>query len=187
MELVTADCYQRTIDSEAAAGVIEVRPDPKDPCLNVRIALPKYNGLRRVVQRVRRMFDLEADPLHIEAHLSRDPRLKPLLERRPGLRVPGVWDAFEVAVRTALGQGLTAVDSKEVAGRLVEKFGPKTQPLVAGLTHLFRRPENLVDAGVSLPGICQKRAGLIRALARGVFVQQLTMETSRTLQDTAPS
>jgi AraC family transcriptional regulator of adaptative response / DNA-3-methyladenine glycosylase II len=184
VELVTADCYQRTVDSEAEAGVIEVRPDPKEPCLNVRIALPKYNGLLRVVQRVRCMFDLEADPLHIETHLSRDPRLRPLLKRRPGLRVPGVWDVFEIAVRTALGQRLTAVDSTEVARQLVEKFGQKTQPLVGRLTHLFPRPDNLVDADLSLSGICQERAGLIRALARGVFGQQLTTESSRTLQDT---
>ena len=184
VELVTADCYQRTVDSEAGAGVIEVRPDPKEPCLNVRITLPKYNGLLRVVQRVRRMFDLEADPLHIETHLSRDPRLRPLLKRRPGLRVPGVWDVFEIAVRTALGQRLTAVDSNEVARQLVEKFGRKTQPLVGRLTHLFPRPDNLVDADLSLSGICQERAGLIRALARGVFGQQLTTESSRPLQDT---
>jgi AraC family transcriptional regulator, regulatory protein of adaptative response / DNA-3-methyladenine glycosylase II len=127
VEQVTPDCYRRTIDSEAGAGVIEVRPDPKESCLTARIGLPKHSGLLRVVQRVRRVFDLETDPLHIETHLSRDPRLRPLLERRPGLRVPGVWDVFEVAVRTALGQNLTAVDSNEVAGQLVEKFGRKTQ------------------------------------------------------------
>lgn len=81
-------------------------PDQKDPCLNVRIALPKYSGLLRLVERVRRPFDLGADPLHIVAHLSRDCRLKPPLHWRPALRVPGVWDAFEVAVRAILGQAV---------------------------------------------------------------------------------
>jgi AraC family transcriptional regulator of adaptative response / DNA-3-methyladenine glycosylase II len=184
VEVVTTDSYQRTINSEAGAGIIEVMPDPKAACLNVRIALPKYSGLLRVVQRVRRVFDLEADPLHIEAHLSRDHRLKPLSERRPGLRVPGVWDAFEVAVRAALGQRLIAMDSNEVAGQLVEKFGRRIRSSVDGLTHLFPRPEDLAYADLALAGVSRESAVSIWALARGLCNRQLDLESSRTLQDT---
>ena len=85
------------------AGTIDVRPGNSEPVLAVRIELPGYEHLMKVVERVRRIFDLGADPLRIAEDLSRDERLKPLLDRRPGLRVPGAWDGFELAVHAVLG------------------------------------------------------------------------------------
>ncbi len=147
VELVDDNSYQRTVESDGGAGVIDVRPDQENACLVVRIALPKYRGLLRVVERVRRIFDLAADPLQIASHLSRDPGLRnPCLEHRPGLRVPGVWDGFEVAVRAVLGQCLTTVDSNALAGALVQKFraarrnvGHRADSLVPAPRRLGRR------------------------------------------------
>ena len=184
VEVVDENSYRRTIESDGGAGVIDVRPDPNDACLIMRITLPKYGGLLRVVERVRRVFDLGADPLQIEAHLARDRRLKPLLGRRPGLRVPGVWDGFEVAVRAALGQRLTVVDSDRVAGELVQKFGRRIDVSVDGLTHLFPRPEDLAGADLTTLGISRKSATAINELARALSNNKLTFESSRTLPDT---
>jgi AraC family transcriptional regulator, regulatory protein of adaptative response / DNA-3-methyladenine glycosylase II len=184
VELVKEDSYQRTVEGDGGAGVIDVTHDQNHACLIVRIALPKYGGLLRVVERVRRVFDLGADPLQIDAHLSRDRRLKPLIDRRPGLRVPGVWDGFEVAVRAALGQRLTSVDSNKVAGELARKFGRPIDSFVDGLTHLFPRPEDLAEADLSLPGIARECAASIQSLARGLCNKDLTLESFRTLQDT---
>jgi AraC family transcriptional regulator, regulatory protein of adaptative response / DNA-3-methyladenine glycosylase II len=184
VELVAEDSYQRTVESDGGSGVIDVRPDHENTCLIVRIALPKYGGLLRVVERVRRVFDLGADPLQIAAHLSRDPTLRPLLEDRPGLRVPGVWDGFEVAVRAILGQRLTAVDSSEVAGDLVRKFGRPLETTVDGLTHLFPRPEVLSYVELEPLGIDRGCAESIKALASALCQKQLTFESSRTLQET---
>ncbi len=93
VELVESACYQRTIESDGGAGVIDVRPDPKNACLIVRIALPKYRGLLRAVERIRRVFDLAADPLQIAGHLSRDPRLKPHLDSQPAFSTR-CWGRF---------------------------------------------------------------------------------------------
>jgi AraC family transcriptional regulator of adaptative response / DNA-3-methyladenine glycosylase II len=184
VELVGADSYQRTVESDGGAGFIDVMPDQENTCLVVRVALPKYEGLLRVVERVRRIFDLGADPLQIASHLSRDPRLKPLLDRRPGLRVPGVWDPFEVAVRVILGQRLTVVDSNGVAGELVRRFGRPLQTSVSGLTHLFPRPEDLAD--VDLAPVVHDRECVesLTALARVVSREEFTFEFSLTLPDT---
>src|SRR5579862_8255310 len=123
VELVTETSYQRTIESDGEPGTIDVRPDEQNACLVVRVALPKYRGLLHVVERVRRVFDLTADPLQISSHLSRDPSLKPMLDAHPGLRVPGVWDGFEVAVSAALGERLGVAVSHELVSQLVRKFG----------------------------------------------------------------
>jgi AraC family transcriptional regulator, regulatory protein of adaptative response / DNA-3-methyladenine glycosylase II len=182
VEVVTANSYRRTIESDGEAGMIDVRPDPNDACLIVRIALPKYGGLLHVVDRVRQVFDLGADPLQIEAHLSRDRKLKPLLEQRPGLRLPGVWTGFEAAVRAALGQRLAVVDSNLVAGELVRQFGRPVSE-TDGLTHLFPRPEVLASADLKLPGITPQSAAAIQALACAVCSGELTFRACRNTED----
>ncbi len=181
--MVQDGAYQRTICLGDATGVVEVRPAKTDPALLVRIELPGYQLLMKAVERVRRIFDLGADPLHIADDLSRDPRLKPLLDRRPGLRVPGVWDGFELAVHAILGQQLTAVDSTILAGRLVQTFGRPFQTSVQGLTHLFPKPEDLVDADLSTVGIHGARAATLHELARAVRSEELTFEASMTLEE----
>jgi AraC family transcriptional regulator of adaptative response / DNA-3-methyladenine glycosylase II len=184
VELVEDTVYRRTIESDGEAGVIAVSPDRDNMCLVVQIALPRYKGLFRVVERVRRMFDLGADPLQIASHLSRDRRLKRLFDERPGLRAPGAWDGFEIAVRAALGQRLTVVDSEAVAGELVRVFGRPVETSVDGLTHLFPGPEELAGADLGPLGIAPDSAALVNALARAVRAQRLTFEASRTLQRT---
>ncbi len=187
VEVVEDASYQRAIESDGGAGVIDVRPDQENACLFVRIALPKYRGLLRAVERIRRVFDLAADPLQIAGHLSHDPRLKPLLDSNQGLRVPGVWDGFEVAVRAALGQRLTVVDSNSLAGKLVRNFGRPIETSVDGLTHLFPRPEDLAGAELTPLGISRKSEASIKALARALSNKEFTFESFRTLQETISS
>jgi AraC family transcriptional regulator of adaptative response / DNA-3-methyladenine glycosylase II len=136
-----------------------------------------------IVERVRRIFDLGADPLRIADDLSRDERLKPLLERRPGLRVPGVWDGFELAVHAVLGQQLRPANSAALAGRLVRTFGRPFQTSIPGLTHLFPQPEDLLDADLSKAGIHGTGAVTLHALARAVCNNELTFAASITLEE----
>jgi AraC family transcriptional regulator of adaptative response / DNA-3-methyladenine glycosylase II len=164
-ETVEDNCYRRTIEIGGQAGEIEVRPQPHEPLLRVRVTLPSYEQLMLVVERVRRIFDLGADPLQITNHLSQDSRLGAMLRARPGLRVPGAWDAFELAVRAVLGQQLTFVDAKSVIARLVRTFGRPIKTAAPKLTHLFPRPEDLVAANLSSFGIPPARAETLRALA----------------------
>lgn len=184
VEVIQNDCYRRTIEVDGQPGEIEVRPDDDTPRLRVQVKLTSYEHLTAVIERVRRIFDLGADPLQIASHLSRDPRLKTLLDARPGLRVPGVWDGFELAVRAVLGQQLTVRDSSLLVARLVRNFGRPVETSVEGLTHLFPRPEVLADADLSCAGIRGACAGGIRTLARAVCKRELAFEASKTLEDT---
>jgi AraC family transcriptional regulator, regulatory protein of adaptative response / DNA-3-methyladenine glycosylase II len=165
VEVVTADCYRRTIEVGSEPGEIEITPDASEPLLHVRVRLPAYAQLMQVVERVRQIFDLRADPLQITNQLITDPWLAPMIRARPGLRVPGVWDTFELAVRAVLGQQLTFVDPKLVIARLVRTFGRPWRVPQLGLTHLFPRPEVIADANLSSIGIPPERANTLRALA----------------------
>jgi AraC family transcriptional regulator of adaptative response / DNA-3-methyladenine glycosylase II len=90
VEVVETYCYRRTIEVNGEPGEIEIKPDNEQPRLRVEVKLASHEHLLQVIERVRRIFDLGSDPRQIQSHLSRYPRLKPLLDERPGLRVPGV-------------------------------------------------------------------------------------------------
>ena len=118
--------------------------------LLIRLELQSYEGLSQIVERVRRIFDLNADPVQIANHLSHDPRLKALSRRDPGLRAPGVWDGFEGAVLAILGQNLSSIGRNRDADRLIKSFGIRFDSSIKGLGYLFPRPENLANADLSL-------------------------------------
>jgi AraC family transcriptional regulator of adaptative response / DNA-3-methyladenine glycosylase II len=80
------------------------------------VHFPKLEALPAIIARVRRLFDLAADPLAIGEHFCRDARLAPLVAARPGLRVPGAWDGFEVGVRAILGQQVAVTWSSRATG-----------------------------------------------------------------------
>ena len=176
VEAVTGGVYRRTIAFGDAAGTIAVRAAGGEPHLVMRV---RRRRLPEVVERARRLFDLDAEPVRIADHLARSPELAPLVARRPGLRVPGAWDAFELAVRAVLGQQVTVRGATTLAGRLVRAFGRPLDRAEDGLTHLFPRPEALADADLASIGLPRARAVTIRALARG----EVALDASRGLED----
>jgi AraC family transcriptional regulator of adaptative response / DNA-3-methyladenine glycosylase II len=183
VESVQAGVYCRTVEIDGAAGTIEVRQDAAERQLIVNVRLSRYEPLMQVVERVRRIFDLAADPFQIASQLSRDPQLRPLLAANPGLRVPGIWDGFEAAVRTALGERLADRSPKPALARLAQTFGRPARTFDSELTHRFPGPQELAEADLSLAGIAGQPACTIRALAGAVLRGDLTFDASMNLQD----
>ena len=139
VEAISGTTYRRTIAIGGHVGVIGVAPADRNR-VDVSLRFPDMAALPQIIARVRRVFDLAADPDTIGAHLALDPVLAPLVRARPGLRVPGAWDGFELAVRAIFGQQITVPAATRLLGRLVEVHGT---PLPArsgdgeGLSHLF--------------------------------------------------
>jgi AraC family transcriptional regulator, regulatory protein of adaptative response / DNA-3-methyladenine glycosylase II len=183
VESVQPDCYRRTIEIDGVAGTLEVRRDEAERQLLVNIQLPGYESLMQVVERVRRIFDLTTDPFQIESQLSRDRMLKPLFAAQPGLRVPGIWDGFETAVRAILGERIEDQTPRAALKRLTLAFGRPVETSVPGLTHLFPAPKDLAEADLAAAGMVGERASTIRALARAVLRGDLTFEPCMDLQD----
>jgi AraC family transcriptional regulator of adaptative response / DNA-3-methyladenine glycosylase II len=93
VETIEHGVYRRPISIDGAHGDLEVRLHDGEPSsLKATIRFPIVTALPSIVRRIRRVFDLSADPLVIGAHLSEDPLLAPLVRKRPGLRAPGSWD-----------------------------------------------------------------------------------------------
>ena len=167
VEVVELGTYRRSIFVHGGQGYFEVSHDETNHALNVRVQFGDPRSLFFIVERIRAMFDLNADWAAIVSSLKNDPALAPRLESAPGLRVPGCWNGFELAVRAILGQQITVRGATVLAGRIATAFG---QPLYAGngLTHLFPAPEALADGKLTNIGLPSARAETIRALARAV-------------------
>jgi AraC family transcriptional regulator of adaptative response / DNA-3-methyladenine glycosylase II len=116
----------------------------------------------------RRTFDLAADPAAIALAFKSDPLLSPLVNNRPGLRIPGAWDPFECAVRAVLGQQVSVAAGRTLAARLVARAGHEIATGTEGLTHLFPSPVALEAANLDGLGITGARIRALKEMARAV-------------------
>jgi AraC family transcriptional regulator of adaptative response / DNA-3-methyladenine glycosylase II len=176
VEAVEQDSYSRTISLNGDAGTLRVSLAESIDAVEVRITFPESRWLFLIIERVRHMFDLGADPNEIAARLHLDPLLADRVESMPGLRVAGCWDGFELAVRAILGQQISVEGASTLAGRLARTFG---EPIIAPspLTHLFPLAEVLAQANVASIGLPESRAETIRSLACAVCEGQISFDS----------
>lgn len=165
VEQVVDGSYRRSIVFNGKHGLLNVRQLPRAHALEVRVRFPEPAGLLQIVTRVRAMFDLGADPAAIAQDLRRDALLAPLVKRHPGLRVPGAWNRFELAVRAVLGQQVTVRGATTLTGRLAQAYGEPLQFADSGgLTHVFPTPQALATA--KFRGLPAARVRTIQSLAQ---------------------
>jgi len=185
MEQVVDGAYRRTVAVGDVHGTVEVAPRPDRAALVATIRFPGVASLWSIVARVRRVFDLGADVSTIGAYLARDPLLAPLVRARPGLRVPGGWEGFELAVRAILGQQISVSGARTLAARLVERYG---EPLRGSAAHdplrfVFPTPRRLADADLASLGMPRTRVAALAALARAAADDPRLFGTAQSLDD----
>jgi AraC family transcriptional regulator of adaptative response / DNA-3-methyladenine glycosylase II len=163
VEAVTHDEYRRTIAVGDVHGVIRVRDAGDSLLLSVPRAFT--HTLKPIVDRVRRLFDVFADPDTIAEDLERDRTLRPLVRKWPGARVPGAWDTFELSVRAVVGQQVSVAAATTLMGRIATRFGTPIDTGDPALTHVFPSAEVLREA--TIDGMPSSRAETIRRIAHG--------------------
>jgi AraC family transcriptional regulator, regulatory protein of adaptative response / DNA-3-methyladenine glycosylase II len=184
VEIVCGDSYRRTIAVGGNSGIISVQPADKNR-IDVRVRFPDMAALPSIIARVRRVFDLAADPDTIGAHLALDGVLAPLVRARPGLRVPGAWDGFELAVRAIFGQQITVPAATKLLGRLVQAFGDQLPSVMGeeGLSHLFPSTARVAKADLATLGMPAARAGAVTSLAQAISVDPAIFSRGASLED----
>ncbi len=185
VETVSVRRYARTLAVGDAVGVVVVEPGEGD-WLKVTLSFPRVEVWPAVIARVRRVFDLAADPNLIGAHLSEDPDLAPLVAARPGLRAPGAWNGFELAVRAVLGQQITVTAARNLAGRITAAHGAPLDTEVAranGLSRLFPTPQAMALLDVETLGMPRARARALVSLAQAAAADPDLFGTRRSLDE----
>ena len=179
VEEVADGTWRRTVRLGHRAGWVSVTHDDGRPALRAEVSLSLAGALMPLVSRLRALFDLDARPDAVAAHLGHDPRLRASLRRRPGLRVVGALDGFEAAVRVVLGQQVSVAAATTVAGRVAGALGEPIATPFPGLTRLGVTPAALAEAGedrlagLGMPGA---RARTLGALGREVAGGRLALE-----------
>src|ERR1700733_14947606 len=167
VEVVEGESYYRTIEIHGRRGTLQVSLDRGTANLVCSIDAPSAIDLDVVRKKLVNMFDLATDISKVKNDLSKDRYLVRLIQIRPGLRVPGGWNPFEVAVRAVLGQQISVVAARRLAGILCAKHGEPLggsgHPL--GLTHLFPTAKALIGAAELGLGMPRARLETIKWLA----------------------
>jgi len=169
VEAVSTDGYRRTVRVDDRVGVIEVRHLPAMQAFELSCTLPGAAAAPDVRARVRQLLDLDRDPEAMHTHAGNDVFLHALARARPGLRVPGTWDTFELAVRAVLGQQVTVRAARGLGARVVQICGvvrapgPDDDP---AMSRVFPPASVIARADLSALGMPAARQATLTALAQ---------------------
>jgi AraC family transcriptional regulator of adaptative response / DNA-3-methyladenine glycosylase II len=168
VEHVDAHEYTRTLAAASGHMIVNVRPQPTGNALRLRVTGATPAVLLELATVAKRVFDIGADPAPISDVLMMDAVLRPLFEKRPGLRVPGEWSPFECAVRAVLGDGVSIETGRERVNRLVNVTGTAIATGVRELTHLFPSPRSILERANEDLALPASRLATVRSLAAAV-------------------
>jgi AraC family transcriptional regulator, regulatory protein of adaptative response / DNA-3-methyladenine glycosylase II len=178
VEHVADNTYRRTVVVDGDPGVLELFPGGDDHLL-LRAHLPHWERLIHVVQRARRIFNLDADIEPAGRDLGADPTLGPLLAARPGLRPLGTWDPFETGVRAIVGQQVSVAGANTLTARIVARLGTPVPGLAQiGLTHTFPTAGTLATADLAGLGLTSRREAAIGTFAAAVADGTIRLDRS---------
>jgi AraC family transcriptional regulator, regulatory protein of adaptative response / DNA-3-methyladenine glycosylase II len=177
MEVVENGIYQRIVSHEGEHGVVAVAHAPDRNALIATIRVPCVRALHTMVTHVRHLFDVGADVSTITSHLAKDKTLAPLIAARPGLRTPGCWDGFELAVRAVLGQQITVEAARQLGSKLVLLCGdPVRHAANPRLARTFPSARCLATADLSTIGMPASRKATLKALAQAAVANPRLFE-----------
>jgi AraC family transcriptional regulator of adaptative response / DNA-3-methyladenine glycosylase II len=160
-------------------GWITVERSERANSLRVEVSLSLARRLPLLLARIKNLFDLDAHPQLIEAHLGRHERLREIVKRQSGLRLPGAFDGFEMAMRAVLGQQISVAAARTIAGRITEAFAEPVETPNPNLNRASVSAASLSQAGVAdltRFGLTGKRAECLIALARAVAEGEIRLE-----------
>ncbi len=187
VECADGAAYWRTVRLENCKGWICAKPDARRPVLNIEVAESLLPGLTPLMAKLRALFDLNANPVMIESALATDARLRPLLRRAPGLRVPGAMDGFELALRAVLGQQITVKAATTLFTRFAAAFGEPAQTPHPALRFYSPQADAVAEASLQKLiglGLTQKRAQTVHTLASWMAEGKLSLEPTVELDAT---
>lgn len=187
VERVDGGVYLRTVLHDGMIGTVAISHLPEKESLEAIIRFPGVRALPAIVARVRRVFDLGADIMTVSSHLAQDPQLAVLIAARPGLRVPGGWDGFEVAMRAILGQQVSVEAGRQLGSKLTRICGtPVPTPQAQGepLTIAFPTAAQVLQADLASLGMPQARKAALKAIAEAAVEDPDLFQPLSTVEET---
>lgn len=180
VESIEGGTYTRTLRLPRSHGTVQLTPGVDQVTCTVLLA--DLRDLTSAVERCRRLFDLDADPVAIDAHLGLDDILAPWVSKRPGLRVPGHVDGFEVVVRAIVGQQISVAGARTIAARLTQEYGERIAD-EGPTTHLFPSADAIAAADPELLPMPRSRGRALVNAAAAVASGDIVLDRSADRED----
>lgn len=184
VELVENNSYQRLITYGKTRGWFRISQSDGNK-LEVEFKFSENTNILEFVTRLKNIFDLDCDPMSIERVLLEDDKLRTFVKKHRGLRIPGCFDGFELAIRAIIGQKISVAAAHTILGRLVEKYG-ETQQLdkLLKVAKFFPTPQSVFNADLSGVGLTAAKVQSIKALANEVLNNKLILDGSADFEET---
>jgi AraC family transcriptional regulator of adaptative response / DNA-3-methyladenine glycosylase II len=179
IEELDGTTYRRVLPSGSVVAM-QLGPD----AVTLTTSIDDVRTLPDMVARCRRMVDADADPTAVDATLREDPQLAAMVAARPGLRVPGCADGFEVLVRTVLAQQVSVASAHTFARRLVDAYGKPLDAPAGTLTARFPAADALAEATYDGIGLTGGRIKTLRAIAAAHASGDLVLDPSADREET---
>jgi AraC family transcriptional regulator of adaptative response / DNA-3-methyladenine glycosylase II len=183
IERIRNNGYERVLGPINNSTWIRVTDVPEKAELRLEISRTDPHQIPNIVSRVRRLFDLDADLEAAHAVLATDSLLATGIERRPGLRIPGGWDGFEILVRAIIGQQVSVPAATTLVRRLVQQYGEDRKNATGELNRAFPTAERIADATMESIGLPKTRVLTLRAVATAILNGQLNFDCSQPLEE----
>ena len=177
IEQVEEQTYSRTLRTENGFAIVNVRAMLNEDAFELRVSGAAPTGLFHISSAARRVFDTSADPALTAIALRSDPLLGPWVDRRPGLRIPGAWDAFECAVGAILREE-EQDETQAMMTQLVDRFGEKISKPGSALTSLFPTPKAIAGGNFAGLGLSRSTVNTLRKLAKAVVDGEVDFRAS---------
>lgn len=180
LESFESGTYERVFRLDGRIGLARVRPGLQPASLSLQVIGGDIRSLSRLVRTVRRMFDLDSDPLLVANAFAGDPHLGKLHRKHPGLRSPRGWDAYEVAIGAILGQLVSIEQANRMIAQLIEGYGEEIRhPLSGAPMRLFPGPGILAGSGLEKVGTTQARKATLREFSRRLAEGKLSLSSTQ--------
>jgi AraC family transcriptional regulator of adaptative response / DNA-3-methyladenine glycosylase II len=184
VECVTSDSYIRTVRIGETKGSMTIHRHAKRAALVAQLRLSDSNRLMEIVERIRRIFDLDANMEAIYAVLNRDPLLKKAIAKHPGFRLPGAWEPFEIVLRAIVGQQISVKAARTICGRIIERAGKVFESQAnRGLKFFFPTIDELLRADLTGVGLTEKRHTYLLALCKSILTDDAILAVGGRLPD----
>ncbi len=175
IEAADATSYRRVLDLPHEPGIVVLRPEGDD-AVRAELRVGDWRDIAPAVQRCRRLLDLDADPVAVDAVLGADGALAPLVAASPGRRAPGAVSGVEIAVRAVLGQQVSVAGARTIAGRLVVASGAPLAAPHDGLTHAFPAAAAFAEMDPALLPMPASRKRTLTMLCRAIADGEIDLE-----------
>lgn len=183
LEWFTENSMLRFFEMGGNVGSVTIYDDPKNSQLIADIDFPDTSMIHAIITRVRNMFDLDSDPLIVANALESDSKIKKILKKHPGIRLPSAWDPFEVAIATILGQLVSIDMAKKLVHDLTELLGRDSGIVHNGVkVKLFPTPLDILNADLSTLKTTNMRKNTLKEFCRAILEKKISLEPTQEVE-----